>query len=341
MSWGKRLGSVLAFAVIASMLAAASAPAAPSAPPAEEASDLEGTGIETVRTEVAGEVAERSSLTYARSFTDPRDSEIKIDIRGLVTDRTSTGKMRYRINTEDVFAREDAPCMTIQAGLRRKAFRICGSGAIVRRSDKTKVGRAGVSRPTERSIVYTFATKELGPMTSFYRWRAVVVAQRCSNNVCDRSPNQGWITYRRRMSYGTWADSFANELDAPTCRNNRIVIVAWLVNEGTSAVWNPLATTYSMPNDTVFNSHGVKNYPTHGVGLDASRLTLERGWTIYDYAPIVRRLRKCANPADTARAIKRSSWCAGCTNGRYVIGLIKTVKNDLGTYARRLISTAR
>ncbi|MEX0755576.1 MAG: hypothetical protein WD556_10760 [Actinomycetota bacterium] len=310
MSWGRRPGVVLSVAVIASLLA--------------------GTAVA-----VAAE-----GVVAPRSFTDARDSKSGVDIRTMTTERTDDGRMRYRINTEDEFERDKAPCMRIQAGLKRKAFRICGSGDVVR-PDGTKVAKAKVSRPTKRSIVYTFGTKALGPTVSFYRWRAVVLANRCPQGVCDRSPNRGWITFKRRMTYGAWADSFMHELDAPACRNNRIVTTAWLVNEGTTAVWNPLATTYSMPGNTVFNSHGVKNFPNHATGLDASRLTLERGWEIYDYGAIVRKLRHCAGPKDTARAIKRSSWCAGCTNGRYVIGLIKTVKSNLASYTNRLVATAR
>ena len=130
-------------------------------------------------------------------------------------------------------------------------------------------------------------------------------------------------------------------MQVPRCPENKIVGVAWEVNEGTAAAWNPLATTYDMPGATKYNSVGVKNYVGLGQGTDASRLTIERGYTIYGYGEIVRRLDRCAPPMKTARAIKQSSWCPGCTGGHYVTGLIRQVKADYGTYADRLIATAR
>ena len=197
---------------------------------------------------------------------------------------------------------------------------------------------SAVSVSTSRSIVFTFGSDVVG--ASFYRWRAAVFARTCRDGVCDRSPNEGWFVSRRTVDYAAWAEAFLAELKAPSCRNNRVVVVAWMTNEGTTAVWNPLATTYTMPGNTVFNSHGVKNYPDQDTGVDASRLTLERGWRIYDYAPIVRKLRSCKPPIKTAHAIRRSSWCAGCTNGRYVVGLIRPVKSHLASYSDREIATA-
>jgi len=97
--------------------------------------------------------------------------------------------------------------------------------------------------------------------------------------------------------------------------------ICW-ANEGTAAVWNPLATTYYLPGATKFNSVGVRNYESLGQGLNGTRLTIERGFTAYGYGEIVRRLDRCAPPMKTARAIKRSKWCYGCSGGRYVTGFI-------------------
>lgn len=272
-----------------------------------------------------------------REVADPLDSRSEIDIRSVVVDR-SADVASFRITTEDPFETEVAPCLAIQAGLRRIGWRICGDGDVIRTATGKGNETVTVERPTARSIVYTFGTGVVG--ASFYRWRAVVLASTCRDGVCDRSPNEGWFVIKRTVTYGTWAETFLAEVEAPICRNNRVVVVAWMVNEGTAAVWNPLATTYTMAGNTVYNSHGVKNYPDHEVGLDASRLTLERGWKIYGYAPIVRKLRNCKPAIKTAHAIRRSSWCAGCTNGRYVVGLIRPVRNRLGAYSAREIATA-
>lgn len=337
MSWGRRYGVVLAVAVVTSVLTGTAAAVEATQEP--RSADLAGTGIQTVRTEVASADTSGDDLVAARSVVDPRDSESGVDIREILTERLRDGRTRFRINTENTFKRENAPCLSIQGGLKRIGYRICGSGAVVRVASRSRVGKASVGRPTKRSIVYTFGNKAVGSV-SFYRWRGVVYAKRCSRGVCDRSPNSGWITHKRKVTYGKWAASFLRELKAPRCQNNKVVVIAWLVNEGTSAVWNPLATTYTMPGNTVYNSHGVKNYPGLAVGLNASRLTLERGWDVYRYGEIVRRLRHCRAPKETARAIKRSSWCFGCTGGRYVIGLIGTVKSDYRAYARRDVATA-
>jgi hypothetical protein len=146
------------------------------------------------------------------------------------------------------------------------------------------------------------------------------------------------MVHKQTVNYGEWAAAFTKEVGAPDCRNNLIAVVAWEVNEGTDAVFNPLATTYKMPGSTKFNSVGVQNYTSLNQGLEATRLTLERGWTIYGYKRIVTRLENCAPARRTARAIKRSSWCAGCTGGQYVIGLIPEVTADYETYAARFIS---
>jgi predicted nucleic acid-binding Zn-ribbon protein len=136
------------------------------------------------------------------------------------------------------------------------------------------------------------------------------------------------------VPYGTWAEAFLAQINAPSCRDNLVAMVAWQVNEGTSADWNPLATTYDMPGASSFNSSGVRNYVSLKQGLEATWLTLKRGWSSYGYAPIVQSLRRCGSAMKTAEAINASSWCRGCTYGRYVTGLIDRVAADYETYAK-------
>jgi len=154
-------------------------------------------------------------------------------------------------------------------------------------------------------------------------------------NAADIASLQHTFQGEKSVPYGQWADAFlAHELSAPTCRDNEVAMVAWQLNEGTSADWNPLATTYSMPGATSFNSIGVRNYTSLAQGLDATRLTLEKGSSTYLYKPIIANLRNCSPAMKTAEAINASSWCRGCTYGRYVTGLIDKVEANYNSYAQ-------
>ncbi|HXY71031.1 MAG TPA: hypothetical protein VEM41_00680 [Actinomycetota bacterium] len=132
--------------------------------------------------------------------------------------------------------------------------------------------------------------------------------------------------------YGEWAAAFLQRIQAPTCFDNLVAMVAWQVQEGTTANWNPLATTYPEPGASDFNSVGVKNYVSLGQGLDATYSTLNT--SAYGYPPILSSLRACANVMTTARAINASSWCRGCAGGRYETGLIATVEANYSTYSK-------
>jgi hypothetical protein len=110
-------------------------------------------------------------------------------------------------------------------------------------------------------------------------------------------------------------------------------VVAWQVQESTQAAWNPLATTRDMPGATDFNWVGVKNYRSLQQGIAASLGTLDYGYDVYRYGAIVEDLRRCADPYATATSIAASSWCPGCLNGMYVVGLIAKVDAELSSYA--------
>ena len=135
------------------------------------------------------------------------------------------------------------------------------------------------------------------------------------------------------VAYGDWADLLLKILGAPTCRENRIVVVAWQVQEFTQAAWNPLATTHRMTGSTDFNSVGVQNYVSLEQGLQATQETIDHGWDVYGYGAIVRSLRGCSDALATAHAIAASSWCPGCLGGNYVVGVVPKVEADFETYA--------
>jgi uncharacterized coiled-coil protein SlyX len=135
------------------------------------------------------------------------------------------------------------------------------------------------------------------------------------------------------VSYGQWADMLLQIFDASTCRENRVVVVAWQVQEFTQAAWNPLATTHRMPGSTDFNGVGVQNFVSLEQGLEATKETIQNGWDIYGYGAIVGSLRRCDDALTTASRIAASSWCPGCLDGNYVVGVVPKVEADLETYA--------
>ena len=134
------------------------------------------------------------------------------------------------------------------------------------------------------------------------------------------------------ISYGSWADAFLQVMGAPRCHANVVVTIAWQAQEGTQADWNPLATTHVMDGSTDFNSVGVQNYRTLAQGLEATKETIENGWQQYGYGAVIRSMRDCADPLDTAGAIAASSWCSGCAGGQYVIGIVPAVEASFDTY---------
>lgn len=135
------------------------------------------------------------------------------------------------------------------------------------------------------------------------------------------------------MPYGAWAERWLNYIQAPVVRSNQVVMVAWQLAEGTSARWNPLATTWRMPGSTQFNGHRVQNYVSLEQGLEATRKTLSR--PKLGYEPILSNLRAGAPAMDTAKAINASRWCRGCADGQYVIELIPIVERYYEKYAKR------
>ncbi len=134
------------------------------------------------------------------------------------------------------------------------------------------------------------------------------------------------------VTYGRWAGLFLEMVDAPVCRDNLVVVVAWQAAEGTQAAWNPLATTRRMPGSASFNSVGVQSFTSLGQGLRGTWETIRNGWDVYRYGAIVRSLRACAPATATGRAINASSWCPGCTGGMYVLNVMPHVDASLESY---------
>jgi hypothetical protein len=135
------------------------------------------------------------------------------------------------------------------------------------------------------------------------------------------------------ISYGDWTTAFLRVMGAPTCHANLVVTIAWQAQEGTQADWNPLATTHRLDGSTDFNSVGVQNYGSLAQGLQATQETIDHGWDVYGYGAVIRSMKDCANPLDTAATIAASRWCAGCAGGQYVVGIVPLVEASFETYS--------
>jgi hypothetical protein len=281
-----------------------------------------------------------SARADSTEVDDAVDSRRRVDIERVTASHTDAGRFVYRIDAYDSFRRGIAPCLMVRAGRPvRNTYRICGDGRIVDIVDGGTGRRAKVTRPNGSSIAYAFNRDAIGA-PSWHTWFAFVRGNRCADGICDAAPDRGWVTHKTNVTYEGWALRFFREMRVSRCRYNRVVLLAWQANENTRAVFNPLATTREMPGSWDFNSVGVQNFISRGQGLDATRLTIENGYDIYGYGAIVRRLDRCERPMATARAIRDSRWCAGCSGGRYVTGIVPSVLEAYRSYADRQISTA-
>lgn len=107
-------------------------------------------------------------------------------------------------------------------------------------------------------------------------------------------------------------------IGAPVTAANERRLSAWAQEEGTSARFNPFATTKAGPPGTSsFNSVGVKNYPSAAAGVAATAATLLQP----NMSVIVSALR---NPNETdaqfAAALGSSPWSGGGASGHTAYG---------------------
>ncbi|MCU1427948.1 MAG: hypothetical protein JWL83_1948 [Actinomycetia bacterium] len=104
-----------------------------------------------------------------------------------------------------------------------------------------------------------------------------------------------------------WAQDFLTRLGMPVSTENVKVMVAWQQAEGTSARFNPLATTQDMPGATRFNSVGVRNFATYEDGLAANIKVINNG----RYGNILAALKAGNSATAVAQAIQNSPWGTG------------------------------
>ncbi len=115
-----------------------------------------------------------------------------------------------------------------------------------------------------------------------------------------------------------WEADLTFIMGAPASADNVLALDLWAQSEGMPA-WanNWLATTQDWPGAGIWNSAGVKTYPTLAAGLEATATTLSSP----DYAVIVGYFQGDQGLANIYTAINASPWCRGCSNGNYPIAL--------------------
>lgn len=96
-------------------------------------------------------------------------------------------------------------------------------------------------------------------------------------------------------------------LGAPISDENMKFMYAWRQAEGKGGTYNPFNTTWNLPNSTIMNSHGVRNYASLEDGLVATVKTLKNG----RYDCIVNGLKNDIGASEIARCESLKTWGTG------------------------------
>lgn len=107
-----------------------------------------------------------------------------------------------------------------------------------------------------------------------------------------------------RRQFGT---DLLKRLGLPQTQENLRAMMAWQAAEGTTAAFNPLATTRYAPGATDINSVGVKNFRSYEQGLQTTIDTLRNGL----YGNILAALREGTSASRVAQAVAESPWGTG------------------------------
>lgn len=295
-------------------------------------------GLEQVKSDLAttkGRIDKtKAELQMLRDRLRTRAREVymrgPLDLVGVLLGAEDFGDFMGRIGYASRLARHDG-ALVLQA----RAAQVKLRSQLERQEQLEREQRSKVAsiRSRQNRATDLFA-RQMAVMAELAQFRAEAlhlvdeIAGRIANGEVDslrRVAGRGMT-----VSYGAWAQSFLTALGAPASRGNMVAVIAWEAAEGTMATWNPLATTISMPGNTVYNSHGVKNYRSKEQGIEATIMTLRRPGHGYD--SIVASLRAGAEAMETSRAINRSDWCRGCAGGTYVVGFIPAVERYYDRY---------
>lgn len=96
-------------------------------------------------------------------------------------------------------------------------------------------------------------------------------------------------------------------LGAPITEENLKFMYAWRQAEGKGGINNPFNTTWKLPNSTVMNSHGVRNYQSVEDGIKATIKTLNNR----RYKCIVNGLRGDIGAMNIAKCPAMKTWGTG------------------------------
>lgn len=118
-------------------------------------------------------------------------------------------------------------------------------------------------------------------------------------------------------SKAEFAAQVLQAIGAPASPGNIQFMLAWFAREGTTAKYNPMATTLNYGSSTNFNSIGVKNYADQATGVQATARTLLGG-----YGGIVADL-KANNPQGAAinHPAEFKKWSGGGYD-RLIVGQV-------------------
>lgn len=115
-----------------------------------------------------------------------------------------------------------------------------------------------------------------------------------------------------------WPALLLAAIGAPRESTSEDALLWWAQSEGMPpSANNWLATTEPGFGGTVYNSAGVRAYPTEADGIAATKATLENG----SYAPILAAFRGRHSLAAIWEAVNASPWCSGCQGGKYPVVL--------------------
>ena len=131
-----------------------------------------------------------------------------------------------------------------------------------------------------------------------------------------------------------FAKALLDDLGLEPRKHRLIALVAWQSTENTQAEYNPLATTWEMPNSTDFNDHGVQNYFSFQQGVSATVATLENG--LYD--KVLEAFRTARRPREILVQVGRSPWAGKSESYRdLLLAVLKNVEANYNRYADTLI----
>lgn len=107
-------------------------------------------------------------------------------------------------------------------------------------------------------------------------------------------------------------------LGAKPTKGNMAFMYAWRQAEGATADFNPFNTTKNMPDSTVYNSAGVKNYKSAEDGIKATCDTLKLGY----YTDIVNGLKNDVGLYKLSRMESLKKWGTGALLAKVADGYL-------------------